>query len=397
MNTEALATESIAQMIERLCPDGVEWVPLGEIGQFIKGSGLQKSQLQENGHPAIHYGQLHTEYHRQAQETISFVNETVYSKLKKAQYNDVLLATTSEDAAAVGKAVAWLGDEVAISGDAHIFRSDQNATYLAYALVAHEFQWRKRKYITGAKVMRLSSQSLAKIPIPLPPLEVQREIVKELDQFAALEKVLQAEIEGREKQAQQLRNSYIARCFRHYQTVLLDDAVNAGSIELGRGKVISKKAIAQDPGSYPVYSSSSVGNGEIGRYGSFMFEDERITWSVDGGGRLFYRPKHRYSVTNVSGWLKVHASDIDTRFVFHTLYSQWEKETFDYTRKAHPSVIRNIYKIVLPPIDIQREIADDLDVFTDYINNLKRERELRQQQYEGLREQLLTFPKKESA
>ena len=127
-----------------------------------------------------------------------------------------------------------------------------------------------------------------------------------------------------------------------------------------------------------------------------MFEDERITWSVDGGGKLFYRPKHRYSVTNVSGWLKVQSPDLDTRFVFHSLYFQWENEVFDYTRKAHPSVIRDIYKIPLPPISVQKQIADDLEIFTNYIENLKRERELRQKQYEGLREQLLSFPKKES-
>ena len=55
------------------------------------------------------------------------------------------------------------------------------------------------------------------------------------------------------------------------------------------------------------------------------------------------------------------------------------------------------YQLPLPPLDAQQQTAKDLDTFTNYINNLKRERELRQKQYAGLREKLLVFAKKESA
>jgi hypothetical protein len=84
---------------------------------------------------------------------------------------------------------------------------------------------------------------------------------------------------------------------------------HAGDIVLGRGKIISQKDIEADPGDYPVYSSSAKGNGEFGRYGKFMFDEELVTWSVDGGGKFFYRPKSRYSITNVSGFLRVTAKE----------------------------------------------------------------------------------------
>ena len=65
-----------------------------------------------------------------------------------------------------------------------------------------------------------------------------------------------------------------------------------GDLELGRGDVISIGALANHPGSYPVYSSSAVCDGEFGRYGLHMFDEELITWSIDGGGRPFHRKKH---------------------------------------------------------------------------------------------------------
>ena len=145
-----------------------------------------------------------------------------------------------------------------------------------------------------------------------------------------------------------------------------------GYVTLGRGKVISKEDIKSTPGEYPVYSSSAVGSGEIGRYGLFMFDDERITWSIDGGGRLFYRPKHRYSVTNVCGWLKVNTPDISTRYLHLYLTARWQRLIFDYTYKAHPSVIRNAYKnLSFPDVQEQTRIASFFDKLEEVVAGRK--------------------------
>ena len=83
------------------------------------------------------------------------------------------------------------------------------------------------------------------------------------------------------------------------KTTTLDSEIKKQHIQLGRGNIISSRDISRNPGDYPIYSSSAKGMGEFGRYGDYMFDEELITWSVDGGGRFFYRPKHRFSVTNV--------------------------------------------------------------------------------------------------
>ena len=172
----------------------------------------------------------------------------------------------------------------------------------------------------------------------------------------------------------------------------LGDVEDAGILELGRGKVISKTEMRDNPGDYPVYSSSSQGDGEIGRYGLYMFDDERITWSIDGGGKLFYRNNLKYSVTNVGGWIKVKRNDLyNTRFLYYLLYSQWTNKTFDYTQKAHPSVIRNEYIIPDIPIIEQERIVFILDTFTTLISNLESELDMRRKQYEHYRNQLLDF------
>ena len=122
-----------------------------------------------------------------------------------------------------------------------------------------------------------------------------------------------------------------------------------------------------------------------------MFDDERITWSIDGGGRFFFRPANKYSVTNVSGWMKVINNDVlNSKFLFYVLSDLWKNKAYDYTKKAHPSVIRNEYIVPIPPIPIQQEIVSILDNFTRLEAELEAELEARKKQYDYYRNQLLT-------
>jgi len=61
---------------------------------------------------------------------------------------------------------------------------------------------------------------------------------------------------------------------------LLGEIEEEGILELGRGKVISKKTIANNPGKYPVYSSSAIGEGLMGKYNQYMFDEVLLSWSV---------------------------------------------------------------------------------------------------------------------
>ena len=186
---------------------------LGEIGEMIKGSGIQKSDFVENGYPCIHYGQLHTFFGTFANKNKSFIGKALYDKCKKAQYGDLLIATTSEDVEACCKATAWLGGEIAISGDSHIFRHNQNPKYVAYFFQTENFARQKRKYASGVKVVRVNSDNLEKMIIPIPPLSEQERIVSILDRFEAMTTDLQsglpAEIEARRKQYEYYREKLL--------------------------------------------------------------------------------------------------------------------------------------------------------------------------------------------
>ena len=164
------------------------WKSLGELGQLIRGNGLQKSDFTEDGFPAIHYGQIYTFYGTFADKTKSFVSENLAKKLKKAQNGDVLLAGTSENIQDVMKPLGWLGNEIAISGDMFAYRpnTELDTKYLTYLLQTTEFQKYKEKYAHGTKVTRLNAEKFLRFKIAIPPLDKQKRIVNILDKFEAL-------------------------------------------------------------------------------------------------------------------------------------------------------------------------------------------------------------------
>ena len=142
--------------------------------------------------------------------------------------------------------------------------------------------------------------------------------------------------------------------------ISLDRAIRIGDIKLGRGNIISSKDIENHPGDYPIYSSSAKGAGEFGRYGYYMFDQELITWSIDGGGNFFFRPKHKFSITNVCGFMHVDEEKWNRKFVYYALDLQHYRMTFDYQIKAHPSVIRHLYLLPIVPKVEQIKIAEIL-------------------------------------
>lgn len=188
---------------------------MGEIGKFIRGSGIKKSDFIDSGFGCIHYGQIHTHYGTWAKTAKSFIEPAFAERLRKAHTGDLVIATTSEDDEAVAKAVAWLGDEdVAVSTDAYIFHHSINPKYISYFFQTEFFHSQKRPHITGAKVRRISGKSLSKIRIPVPPIEEQARIVAILDKFDALvndlSSGLPAEIKARRQQYEYYRDKLLA-------------------------------------------------------------------------------------------------------------------------------------------------------------------------------------------
>ncbi len=138
-----------------------------------------------------------------------------------------------------------------------------------------------------------------------------------------------------------------------WQRRKLRELVSEGSIALKRGEVIPRQT-----GKYPVYSSSASEDGLFCTSDSFMFDQELVTWSIDGGGKPFYRQHHRFSVTNVCGYaLILNPQTLTYRFLGLAMGRAWARAHFDYSSKAHPSVIEKIYILSIPSLPEQRCIG----------------------------------------
>lgn len=177
---------------------------------------------------------------------------------------------------------------------------------------------------------------------------------------------------------------------RTWEIALMEGWVDAGAISLYRGKIISKKDIEANPGNYPIYSSSVMNNGYMGSYGLYAFDRELISWSVDGGGNFFYRSKHKFSLTNVCGYMLLNESIFDYRYLAYQLSFLHSKEKFDYLSKAHPSVIRRIYRIARPEMIEQRSIASAFSDMDKEIADLEARRNKYKLIKSGMMQKLLT-------
>lgn len=383
----------------------VEWMSLGNIGSFIRGNGLQKKDFVESGFPAIHYGQIYTRYGLSADKTVTYVSPELANKLRKAQRNDLLLATTSENDEDVVKPLAWLGGEAAISGDMMLFRHEQNVKYLAHFFQSEMFQKQKMKYISGAKVRRVSSGDLAKIKIPIPcpntpekSLAIQSEIVRILDKFTALTAELTAELSMRKKQ------------YNYYRDQLLsfdDVEVEWKTLgELAENLDSKRKPITsglREAGKIPYYGASGI----VDYVKDYIFDGDFLLVSEDGANLLARNTPIAFSISGKT-WVNNHAHVLKFDTYAARRYVEYYLNSIDLTTyisgAAQPKLNKkNLESIRIPnppPEEKERivSILDKFDALTNSITEgLPREIELRQKQYEYYRDMLFSFPKPDVA
>ena len=202
--------ESIEQMIKRLCPNGVEWKKISEIGTIYRGVAFSKKDFTETGTPCIHYGQIYTKFGNSAYKTYTYVSEQLSKGKKLAQKGDLVMAVTSENMEDVGKCLAWLGEEdILVSNHACYIRHSLNPMYLAYYLQSVHFFNYKKKISKGVKVIDLDLNMFGDMLIPVPPLEIQNRIVEVLDKMTTLEAELEAELEARKRQYEYYRSKLL--------------------------------------------------------------------------------------------------------------------------------------------------------------------------------------------
>ena len=395
----------IDDLIAEYCPDGVKHQTLGEIGEFIRGNGIQKRDFQDSGFGRIHYGQIYTYYGLFADHTKSFIDPNLAEKRKKAYKGDLVIATTSENEEDVCKACAWLGGEpIAISGDAYIFRHHQNPKYISYCFQSELFQSQKKKYITGTKVLRVNGDAMAKIHVPVPPLPVQEEIVRILDSFSSLEAELEAELEARRKQYAYYRNELLT--FERVVTVCIQDIC----VRICSGGTPSSKRHDYYDGNVPWLRTQDIDFNVINQT-SATISDEGLRnsaaqWipancvivAMYGATAAKVAVNSIPLTTNQACCnLQIDETKADVRYVFHWLSNEYEhlKALGEGSQSNINAKKVKSYPISLPPLEEQRRIVSILDRFDKLTNDLSSglpaEIEARRKQYEYYRDRLLSF------
>ncbi len=169
---------------------------------------------------------------------------------------------------------------------------------------------------------------------------------------------------------------------------------------ISRGKVISKDYIRDNPGDFPVYSSQTENEGNLGNISTYDYDGEYLTWTTDGAnaGTVFYR-NTKFNVTNVCGLLKVKVEEMISKFLYYFLVIK----TPEYVNRGmgNPKLMSNVMekiKVPVPPLEVQEEIVRILDDYTKSVEELKEKinKELiaRKKQYSWYRDYLLKFENK---
>jgi len=378
------------ELLRELCPNGVEYKTLGEIAVDIyRGAGITRDQVTAEGTPCVRYGEIYTTYGVWFDKCVSHTDESKLLSKKYFEHGDILFAITGESVDDIAKCCVYIGHEKCLAGgDIVVLKHNQNPKYLSYALATTDARQQKSKGKVKSKVVHSSVPAIREIKVPVPPIEVQCEIVRILDNFTNLT----AELTARKKQYDFYRDRLLER-----KTTKVNFCTVENICEISRGKVISKDFIKENYGEYPVYSSQTENNGVLGWISTFDYDGEYLTWTTDGAnaGTVFYR-KGRFNITNVCGLLKPKNSEINIRYLYFALKLVAKK--YVVQGMGNPKLMSNVMgkiKIPVPPLDVQNRIVNVLDNFekicSDLNIGLPAEIEARQKQYEYYRDKLLTF------
>jgi len=148
---------------------------LGDVATFSKGKGISKSDIVENGTiECIRYGELYTHY-----------NETIYDiksstnldreNLVLSQYNDVIIPASGETQIDIATASCVLKDNIALSGDLNIIRTNEDGVFLSYYLNSFK-RFDIARLAQGISVVHLYSSQLKQLKLNLPQMEEQKKI-----------------------------------------------------------------------------------------------------------------------------------------------------------------------------------------------------------------------------
>lgn len=169
-------------------PENWCWCRLGELGNFVRGSGIKRDETTNTGLPCVRYGEMYTTYKIKFSKTKSFTSKDVFEKCHKIHTNDILMALTGENKWDIALAATYEGtEEIAMGGDLCKFTPiNCNSLFLVYLINSPYGIEYKRNTSTGDIIVHTSTTKLGNLLIPLPPLAEQKRIVAAIEKFMPL-------------------------------------------------------------------------------------------------------------------------------------------------------------------------------------------------------------------
>lgn len=388
----------LEQLIEHFCPDGVKYKTLGELGSFYGGiTGKSKDDFKEGNAKFITYKNVYANPALQV-DVPDRVRIGEKENQRTLEYGDVIFTGSSEtpDECGISSVLTTKTDEALYLNSFCFFLRLNNPAILLPDFSKHLFRSSKLRYqigrtASGVTRFNVSKDKMKKIRIPIPPLELQAEIVRILDKFTELTTELTTELANRKKQ------------YEYYSRQLLDDAKNTQSTTLEqisqnydsqRKPVTSNKRTA---GIYPYYGASGI----VDYVDDYIFDGDYLLISEDGANLLARNTPIAFSISGKT-WVNNHAHILKFDNYHTRRYVEIYLNSIDLspyiTGAAQPKLNQknlNKIEIPLPPIEEQQRIVEILDRFdklcNDITEGLPAEFEARQKQYEYYRDKLFTF------
>ena len=359
---------TISEMIENVCPNGVIYKQLSDVLKIKNGSDYKKY---ENGDYPV-YG---------SGGVMTYIDHYVYDK------PSVLIPRKgSIDKLYYVETPFWNVDTVFYT---EIDTNQVLPKYVYYCLAKEHLE----RLNTAGGVPSLTQKVLNKVKIPVPPIEIQWEIIRILDDFShitsELSTTLNEEVDGRKKQ------------YTYYSNQLFTNNNHAKWVELCNiadiGTGSSNTNEAEEDGEYPFYVRSQ----EPLRKNSFEFDETAIITAGDGVGvgKVFHFVEGKYALHQRAYRIHINTEEVLPKYCFYYIKNAfYEYITQNMYQGSVASIRRpmlNKFQIPVVSLDEQLHIISKYDRleqnWMSIIEELQNEVSARQKQYEYYRDKLLTF------
>ena len=348
---------------------------LGEVGTFVRGGNFSKKDFVENGFPCIHYGQIHTKFGIETLRHISSVPSEMVKSDRCAKKGDLVIAITSEDDAGSCKCTTWMGDyDVYVGGHIAIYHHTMQPKYVSYYFNSPQFQKAKLEFTHGFKVVEINPNDIAKITIPVPPLEEQKRIVIILDQkFAEIEKLKT----NAQTQLQNAKNLFQAELEKQFglqnpecRIVKLDEVAKKIFAGGDAPKTNYSKTKTKEY-QIPIYANAIKDNGLYGYTDNPEVLESAVTVAARGSGTGYVIERNEPFLPIVRLIVVIPKKEIlINSYLFYTLKRLPIKHSGSAIPQLTVPMIKE-YSIPIPPLPEQKRIVKELDTLSEKVRQLQ--------------------------